>query len=239
MFCPCNLTKEEVKDFDRRTGVERVPLIGGICHNPKADCSEGICGKPLGSHPLTQGHFIYSICILYTSSNLGPVLFHFFALIIYFIILSGTELELERMRLEVLKLQFSRGGSASSGLYTPQSRVKSGLQTPTKMQRSVKYYFDELKKYFKANNDQHRYGIVITIYKCTVYDGKAPVHEEDVDAKDSTSIRNLYLMFHASDYKVEVFLQKREAGEFEDFSGPSLKTPPLFNLRSNVYVVDK
>jgi hypothetical protein len=51
MFCPCNLTKEEVKDFDRRNLVHLG--LGGICHNPKADCSEGICGKPLGSHPLT------------------------------------------------------------------------------------------------------------------------------------------------------------------------------------------
>jgi len=32
-----------------------------------------------------------------------------------------------------------------------------------------------------------------------------------VDKDDSTTIRNLYLMFHASEYKVEVFLKKKEA----------------------------
>jgi hypothetical protein len=38
---------------------------------------------------------------------------------------------------------------------------------------------------------------------------------------------------------VEVFLQKKEAGEFEAFNGTGLTTPPQFNPRSNVYVLDK
>jgi hypothetical protein len=54
MSCPCGLTKEEVKDFDQRKGLERVPLIGGKCQNPLADGSEGICGRPLGAHQSSQ-----------------------------------------------------------------------------------------------------------------------------------------------------------------------------------------
>ena len=63
MSCPCGLTKEEVKDFDRRTGLERVPLVGGKCQNPLADGSDGVCGKGLGAHPLAQGntHFLASL----------------------------------------------------------------------------------------------------------------------------------------------------------------------------------
>jgi hypothetical protein len=119
--------------------------------------------------------------------------------------------------------------------------VKSGLHTPKKSSstRSVGYYFDELYKHFKANNDQQRYYISISKYKCNIYDGRTSVHEEEVDKDDSTTIRNLYLMFHASEYKVEVFLQKKEAGEFEAFNGTGLTTPPQFNPRSNVYVLDK
>jgi len=50
MSCPCELTKEEVKDLDQR---DRVPLVGGLCQNPftKPDGTLGICGKPLGAHP--------------------------------------------------------------------------------------------------------------------------------------------------------------------------------------------
>eukprot|EP01035_Chromulina_nebulosa_P030054 gene30054-39913_t len=54
MSCPCGLTKGEVKDFDQRTGLERVPLLAGRCQNPLADGSEGVCGKALGAHPLSQ-----------------------------------------------------------------------------------------------------------------------------------------------------------------------------------------
>jgi hypothetical protein len=56
MSCPCGLTKEEVKDFDKRTGVERVPLVGGKCQNPLANGADGICGKALGAHPHVQGN---------------------------------------------------------------------------------------------------------------------------------------------------------------------------------------
>jgi len=50
MSCPCELTKEEVKDLDQR---DRVPLVGGLCQNPfiTPDGTLGICGKPLGAHP--------------------------------------------------------------------------------------------------------------------------------------------------------------------------------------------
>jgi hypothetical protein len=44
---PCNLTKEEVKNFDERIGFERVALIGGKCQNLVADGSGRICGQPL------------------------------------------------------------------------------------------------------------------------------------------------------------------------------------------------
>ena len=50
--CPCGLNKEEVFDLDKR---DRVPLVGGKCQNPLANDSDGICGKALGAHPLSQG----------------------------------------------------------------------------------------------------------------------------------------------------------------------------------------
>jgi hypothetical protein len=55
---------------------------------------------------------------------------------------------------------------------------------------------------------------------------KKAIHQEDVDLNNSTSIRNLYLMFYASNYDVGIFLQKRESGEFTDFSGAGNATPP-------------
>jgi hypothetical protein len=60
MSCPCGLTKEEVKDFDQR---DRVILVGGLCQHPftKSDGSLGICGKPLGDHPLAQGNNIFLV----------------------------------------------------------------------------------------------------------------------------------------------------------------------------------
>jgi hypothetical protein len=72
-----------------------------------------------------------------------------------------------------------------------------------------------------------------------VYDRKKVIHQEDVDLNDSTSIRNLYLKFYASNYDVEIFLQKRESGEFTAFSGAGNVTPPQYNPRSNVFVLDK
>lgn len=81
------------------------------------------------------------------------------------------------------------------------------------------YYFNELKKHFRANNDQLRFGITLTKYVCQIYDGNRAVHEVPVDANDSSSIRNLYLMFHACNYSVLVFIAKKESGEFESFDG--------------------
>jgi hypothetical protein len=70
-------------------------------------------------------------------------------------------------------------------------------------------------------------------------DGRDVIHQEEVDTTDSTSIRNLYLMFYASNYDVKIFLQKRVSGEFTAFNGTSIGTAPQYNPRSNVFVMDK
>ena len=36
MTCPCGLNQEEVKNFNNRTGSDRIALIGGTCQNPLA-----------------------------------------------------------------------------------------------------------------------------------------------------------------------------------------------------------
>ena len=55
MPCPCGLNKDGVRFLHSEN---QVLLVGGICQNPFADGSEGICGKTLGAHPLAQGdHF--------------------------------------------------------------------------------------------------------------------------------------------------------------------------------------
>jgi len=53
MSCPCGLAQERVIDLDQR---DRVPLVGGLCQNPftKPDGTLGICGKPLGDHPIAS-----------------------------------------------------------------------------------------------------------------------------------------------------------------------------------------
>ena len=51
MSCPCGLSQERVLEVAEKHGV---PLVGGRCQNPLADGSDGICGKPLGAHPLQQ-----------------------------------------------------------------------------------------------------------------------------------------------------------------------------------------
>jgi hypothetical protein len=56
MFCPCGLSKERVVDLHLR---ELVGLVEGKCQNLSADGSDGICGKPLGAHPLAQGNNIF------------------------------------------------------------------------------------------------------------------------------------------------------------------------------------
>jgi len=59
MTCPCRLTKEEVKDLDRR---DRVLLMDGRCQNPftKPDGSIGICSIPLGEHPIQGKEYLVS-----------------------------------------------------------------------------------------------------------------------------------------------------------------------------------
>jgi hypothetical protein len=52
MNCPCGLTKAEVLEVAEK---HDVPLVGGKCQNPKADGTDGVCGKALGAHPLAQG----------------------------------------------------------------------------------------------------------------------------------------------------------------------------------------
>ena len=42
MSCPCGLNKDEVRFLHSEN---QVLLVGGICQNPFADGSEGICGK--------------------------------------------------------------------------------------------------------------------------------------------------------------------------------------------------
>lgn len=83
MSCPCGLFQEIVIDLDRR---DRVPLLAGKCQNPKADGSDGVCGRPLGAHPhqqpqQTQGIslFIYLIkiidgCLCFSLISLFPFL---------------------------------------------------------------------------------------------------------------------------------------------------------------------
>lgn len=59
MATPCNLTREEVKYYNERTGEDRVPLIRNICQNPRADGSDGVCGSALGAHPTLLGINIF------------------------------------------------------------------------------------------------------------------------------------------------------------------------------------
>jgi len=127
-----------------------------------------------------------------------------------------------------------------SGLHTPVGRAAVGNNSAS----SVRYYFDELNNHFRANNDMNRFGITLSKYVCEIYDGKNRIHEVPVDHDDSSSIRNLYLMFFASDYNVLTFIAKKESGEFESFDGTDDKgaridTPPKFNQRSDVFVFGK
>ena len=55
LFCPCGLLRNEVLDLDQR---DRVILREGRCQNLLANGGEGVCGQPLGAHPLAQGNSI-------------------------------------------------------------------------------------------------------------------------------------------------------------------------------------
>jgi hypothetical protein len=67
----------------------------------------------------------------------------------------------------------------------------------------------------------------------------------EFNGKDySAPVRNLYLMLHSCDYVVEVFLERIKQRGFEDFTdrdidGNRLDTPPEYNKRANVFVLDK
>lgn len=147
---------------------------------------------------------------------------------LFFIVVNAAELNLllqiERTRLEREQMSSRSSGTASSGLRTPTSLVKLG---PSTRAPSVAYYFNELRKHFKVNNSKDHYAIICTRFACIIYDRKTAVHHVEVDRSDSTSIRNLYLMFHASDYNVETFLRKRDAGEFESVDGSASTPPPI------------
>ena len=54
MSCPCGLLKNEVLDLDQR---DRVILREGRCQNLLANGGEGVCGQPLGAHPLAQSNY--------------------------------------------------------------------------------------------------------------------------------------------------------------------------------------
>jgi len=145
------------------------------------------------------------------------------------------------VKMQKVKSPKSQSSSRSlSGVHTPFGKPSvAGNNT----QRSAGYYFDQLNNHFKANNDMNRFAITITKFVCQIYDGKDVVHRELVDANDSTSIRNLYLMFYASDYNVLNFLSKRDNGEFGNFNGKDDKgnrigTPPQYDERSNVFILE-
>ena len=56
MSCPpCGLTQSIVLRVAENHGV---PLVEGKCQNPFADGSNGICGRPLGAHPTSQGKVV-------------------------------------------------------------------------------------------------------------------------------------------------------------------------------------
>ena len=148
-----------------------------------------------------------------------------------------------------LKALLKEDSRVSSGLRTPRSRSRSGLHTPvvkkSSGERSVGYYFDKLREHFYATNNKNRWAITCTPYVCIIYEGKVERHKIEFNGKDDSAlVRNLYLMLDSCDYKVEVFLEKIKKREFEDFTdrgvdGNRLGTPPEYNKRANVFVLDK
>ena len=121
----------------------------------------------------------------------------------------------------------SRQTPRISGIGTPSCGMKFG-------HKSVKYYFEDLYRHFKAHNDTNRYFMSCTRLQCEIFDGKVRVYSVPVDKFDSTSMRNLSMMLYASDYKVQTFLNKVKDGEFGPDFCEGLHTPPLFNQRSKV-----
>jgi hypothetical protein len=139
--------------------------------------------------------------------------------------LAGLEEERREARRERLETQasFSRKDSrVSSGICTPRSQPRSGLHTPnvykSSGERSVGYYFKELKSHFTAKNNVERWIITCTRYVCIIFDGKKEQYKVEYEGPfDSAPVRNLYLMLHSCNYDVEDFLKKFEEGEFENF----------------------
>jgi hypothetical protein len=162
--------------------------------------------------------------------------------------LAGLEAE-RRQRLEAQASSRKKDSGVSSGIITPRSQPRSGLHTPnvykSSGERSVGYYFYQLKSHFKAKNKAERWIITCTRYLCVIYDGKKEQYRVEFEGpSDSAAVRNLYLMLHSCNYDVEDFLKKFGEGEFENFNGCGsdgnrLSTPPVHNIRENVFVLDK
>jgi hypothetical protein len=120
-----------------------------------------------------------------------------------------------------------RSTPLSSGGATPTSRPKSGLGTPhVPESKPPDYYFNKLKEHFKHHNTENKFELKYSKYKCMLKRGKDIEYEISVDPTDSTSVRNLYLMMHDSRYNPVEFLKKVRSGEYGDFSGVGLTTPP-------------
>jgi len=68
MSCPCGLTQSVVLEVAEKHGVT---LVGGKCQNPLADGTEGICGRALGAHPISniQGIAVNSLFIIIIQLN--------------------------------------------------------------------------------------------------------------------------------------------------------------------------
>ncbi len=63
---------------------------------------------------------------------------------------------------------------------------------------------------------------------CQIKDEKTVVHEIDINEEDFTSMRILYLMLHACQYNISLFLTKFNNKDFDNFddnqTSPNLTT---------------
>ena len=138
----------------------------------------------------------------------------------------GAQLDLEKTRLEEAKarLEIARLHSKMSGYGDIFGRSHG------------RDYFKELRDHFDDVNDTNRYALAKARHSIRVLDGHHCIFEDNfTDDEYLVKVRNLYLMFFASGYKIETFLAKKKAGEFDHFDGSSLETPPEKSFRSNVY----
>jgi hypothetical protein len=79
LFCPCGLLRNEVIDLDQR---DRVILREGSCQNLLANGGEGVCGQPLGAHPLAQGNSI--LINLSTNQSINQSSYYSYILLLYY-----------------------------------------------------------------------------------------------------------------------------------------------------------